>query len=108
MFNVYVVPIHASVFGSAARGDGDPKSDIDLFIVRPKDIDGDDAVWREQLAHLATSVRRWTGNHVGITEIAEMEISRLHADEPPIVAELKQDAVLLFFPTVCALLGSTQ
>jgi len=103
-----VVPIHASIFGSAVRGDGDTRSDIDLFIVRTQEIDDDDPVWREQLARLATSVRRWTGNHAGIIEVAEMEISRLCSDEPPIVAELKQDAALLFGPSVCALLVPTQ
>lgn len=100
-----VVPIHASVFGSAARGDGDTKSDIDLFIVRPKDIDDDDPVWRQQLDRLATSVHRWTGNHAGITEVAEIEIPRLREKAPPTVAELKRDAVLLFGPCVCALLS---
>jgi len=99
-----VVPIHASIFGSAARGDGDTKSDIDLFIVRPKDSD-DDPVWREQLDRLATSVHRWTGNHAGITEVAEIEIPRLREKAPPTVAELKRDAVLLFGPCVCALLS---
>jgi len=103
-----VVPIHASVFGSAARGDGDTKSDIDLFIVRPKDIDDDDPVWRQQLDRLATSVRRWTGNHAGIVEVAEMEIPRLREEAPPIVAELKDDAVQLFGPGISALLGPMQ
>jgi predicted nucleotidyltransferase len=28
-------PLHAAVFGSAARGDGGPESDIDLLLVRP-------------------------------------------------------------------------
>jgi len=103
-----IVPIHASIFGSAVRGDGDTTSDIDLFIVRPKDIDDDDPVWREQLDRLATSVRRWTGNHAGIAEIAEMEIPRLRGAEPPIVAELKEDAVLLFGSGVSALLSPPQ
>jgi len=103
-----VVPIHASVFGSAARGDGDTKSDIELFIVRPKDIDDDDPVWRQQLDQLATSVRRWTGNHAGIVEVAEMEIPRLREEAPPIVAELKDDAVQPFGPGISALLGPMQ
>lgn len=30
-----IAPIHASLFGSTARGDGDSRSDIDLFVVRP-------------------------------------------------------------------------
>ncbi|HEY4810856.1 MAG TPA: nucleotidyltransferase domain-containing protein, partial [Solirubrobacteraceae bacterium] len=30
-----IAPVHVSLFGSTARGDGDTHSDIDLFIVRP-------------------------------------------------------------------------
>lgn len=101
------VPVHASIFGSAARGDGDTQSDIDLLIVRPKNIADDDSVWREQLDGLARSVRRWTGNHAAIAEIAEVEIPWLREEEPPIVAELKDNAVLLFGPNISALLSST-
>jgi hypothetical protein len=101
------MPVHASIFGSAARGDGDTKSDIDLFIVRPQDIEDDDPVWGEQLDGLATSVCRWTGNHAGIAEVAETEISRLREEEPPIVVALRDDAVLLFGPHVSALLSPT-
>lgn len=44
-----IPPRHASIFGSAARGDGDTRSDIDIFVVRPADVPEDDPGWREQL-----------------------------------------------------------
>ena len=34
---------HMSHLGSAARGDGDTRSDIDIFVVRPAGVAGDDA-----------------------------------------------------------------
>jgi hypothetical protein len=34
-----VPPMHASMFGSAARGEGDASSDIDLLVVRPASVD---------------------------------------------------------------------
>jgi predicted nucleotidyltransferase len=37
---------HVSLFGSAARGDGDTHSDIDVFVVRPDGIDEDQPTWR--------------------------------------------------------------
>jgi hypothetical protein len=37
---------HASLFGSAARGDGDKDCDIDLFIVRPVAVSVEDPAWR--------------------------------------------------------------
>lgn len=85
--------VHASLFGSAARGDGDVHSDIDLLIVRPVDVDPDDAEWRGQIDRLADLVRRWTGNHAGIAEIPEGELPRLRKDQPPVAEEVREDAV---------------
>lgn len=100
-----IEPVHVSMFGSAARADGDTESDIDLFFVRPNHVDGGDMAWRQQLDNLAASVRRWTGNHAGIAEVAEMEIPRWREVEPPIVGDLRDDAVTLFGPDSSALLG---
>jgi predicted nucleotidyltransferase len=88
-----VPPVHASLFGSAARGDGDTSSDIDLLVVQPADLDPDDAAWRDQLDELADSVRRWTGNNASIAEVSEGELPRLRKDRPPVVEEVSEDAV---------------
>jgi hypothetical protein len=86
-------PLHVSVFGSAARGDGDPDSDIDIFLVRPGSIDEDDGKWQGQVEALAHNVFRWTGNHAGIAEVSEDDLERLRRDRPAIVASLRADAV---------------
>lgn len=88
-----IPPVHASLFGSAARGDGNASSDIDLLVVRPADIDPDDAGWRSQVDGLADLVRRWTGNNAGIAEVSEGELPRLRKDRPPVVEEVSEDAV---------------
>jgi predicted nucleotidyltransferase len=90
-----VAPVHVSLFGSAARGDGDTQSDIDLFVVRPTAIAEEDPRWREQLAELASSVERWTGNRAAILEASETELTQLAEDERPIVAQLRADAIIL-------------
>ncbi len=100
-----IAPMYASMFGSAARADGNTESDIDLFIVRASAVDESDMVWRQQLNDLAASVRRWTGNHAGIAEVAESEIPRLRADEPPIVRDLRDDSIHLAGPDIGTLLG---
>jgi predicted nucleotidyltransferase len=87
--------VHASFFGSAARGDGDTGSDIDLFVVRPPSVDPDASPWREQLDSLADAVRGWTGNNAGIVEVSEDELSRLRIERPPVVDELHRDAIPL-------------
>jgi len=101
-----VPPVHVSLFGSAARGDGDADSDIDLFLVRPRGVDEDNGAWLEQRDALATSVRRWTGNRAGLVEVGEEELRRLREQAPPIVAELRQDAIALHGPSVADLLGA--
>lgn len=72
-----VPAVHASLFGSAARGDGDVTSDVDLFVVRGRRVEHDDPRWRSQLDRLAADVLAWTGNHAGIAEVGEGELARV-------------------------------
>jgi predicted nucleotidyltransferase len=90
-----IVPLHVSLFGSTARGDGDTRSDIDLFIVRTHGLSAEDPEWRAQLYELSSQILRWTGNHAAIAEVADDELARLSADEQPILAELRSDAIVL-------------
>ena len=92
----WTVPaVHASLFGSAARGDGTTSSDIDVFLVRPGTIAPDDARWGSQLDRLSHLVVSWTGNHAGIAEVAEQELVRLRRERPRVVEEIERDAVTL-------------
>lgn len=93
-----IPPIHASMFGSAARGDGDTASDIDLLIVRPCKIDADDEIWRKHIDLLPRLILNWTGNHAGIMEIAEPDLKSLRRDRPPVIQEVEHDAITLVGP----------
>ncbi len=97
-------PLHASLFGSAARGDGKTSSDIDVFVVRPSGIDENDRRWREQLDQLARDVRRWTGNQLGLAEVSKRDVRRLRRIKPAVLFELRADAVTLVGPPVSELL----
>jgi predicted nucleotidyltransferase len=88
-----IAPAHASLFGSAARGDGDLASDIDLLIVRPTPIDAEDEIWRAQIDALADFVLRSSGNHAGIVEVSEDDLPRLRKERPAVVAQVQEDAV---------------
>jgi predicted nucleotidyltransferase len=90
-----IQPGHASVFGSAARGDGDVDSDIDLFVVRPAKVDEEDPTWRTQLDELTDSIKRWTGNRANVSEIGERDVARLRRERPPVVSGLEQDSIVL-------------
>jgi predicted nucleotidyltransferase len=84
--------LHASLFGSVARGEGNAASDIDVLVVRPKGIDAEDEQWRSQLEELADRVLRWTGNQAGIAELSEDDVAAT-ADHPPIFEEVAEEAI---------------
>jgi len=97
-------PLHASLFGSAARGDGDTASDIDLFVVRPAVVEADAPAWREQIDRLPEEIRDWTGNHANIVEISEHSLADLRRRRPPVVENFEADAVTLLGPDAATLL----
>jgi len=88
-----IPPVHVSVFGSTARGEGDLDSDVDIFLVRPRDVDEDDVKWRTQVDAFADAVFKMTGNHAGIAEVGEKELEGLRRDQPAILDSLRSDAV---------------
>lgn len=103
-----ISPSHLSIFGSAARGDGDTRSDIDIFVVRPADVPEDDLRWREQLELFSDHVHNWTGNHAAISEVSAADVRRLRRERPPVVDELRRDAITLVGPTPAELLGTSK
>jgi biotin operon repressor len=90
-----VQPIHASMFGSAARGDGGAESDIDILVVRPRDVEKEDERWRSQIDSLAGVIHSWTGNHAGIAEVSKRDLARLRRERPPVVESVEADGIAL-------------
>jgi predicted nucleotidyltransferase len=95
IFEWTIRPMHVSLFGSTARGDGDAASDVDLFVVRPKGVQEEDPTWRRQVDELADRVRRWTGNNAGIAELPAEQLGTLRRRRPPILKDLDADAITL-------------
>jgi predicted nucleotidyltransferase len=81
------------MFGSAARGDADAHSDIDLLIVRPDHIDGDDQTWLQQILEISEHVHDWTGNACEILELSVTELNAASGRDDRLVTELRRDAV---------------
>jgi predicted nucleotidyltransferase len=90
-----VQPIHASIFGSAARGDGNTESDIDILVIRPRNVEEEDERWRSQIDLLAAAIHSWTGNHAGIAEISERDFARLRRERPHVVENVAADGITL-------------
>lgn len=100
-----IQPVHASMFGSAARQDGDVDSDIDIFVVRPAGVDAEDAAWTEQLHSLGDAILAWTGNHAGVIDFAEQDIGRMREENPPVLQDLRRDGIDLTGTPLHTLLG---
>jgi predicted nucleotidyltransferase len=97
-------PLHASLFGPAARGDGDADSDIDLLLIRPAGVGEDDPPWSEQVDGLRGLVVDWTGNRC---QVFQPDLTRLgehvHAGDP-LMEELEREAVTIAGDELAAVL----
>jgi predicted nucleotidyltransferase len=91
-----VAAVHASLFGSAARGDGSTGSDLDLLVVRPG-LRGAGAVevWEEQLAVSGERLRLVTGNPVSYVDLTRAGLRDAARAGEPIVDSWRTDAVHL-------------
>lgn len=81
-------PAMAILFGSAARGDGDTSSDVDILIVGAERSPDEEAV-----GSLRESIRRWTGNHAQVVVVSDAQWRRMEADGDPLVASVKRDGI---------------
>ncbi|PZF83612.1 nucleotidyltransferase domain-containing protein [Jiangella anatolica] len=86
-------PTHASLFGSAARGDGDADSDIDILLVEPDHHD--ETIWLEQIDQLRQRVETWTGNQCQVYTLAVARLAEHVAAGDPLVDGWLRDSVAL-------------
>jgi predicted nucleotidyltransferase len=96
-----VPPSYACVFGSAARGDGNTGSDIDLFLVRPplhpeEELPPEaEQQWEEQVDRMRDLVQAWTGNPLQVVELSGQQWQNPSPAQKRLLAEIERDAVEL-------------
>lgn len=92
-----IAPLHVSLFGSMARGDGDTESDVDVMIVRPGFVDqaSDDLVWRGQLETLVHEIDLWTGNRAALVELSWGELQKMHDERHGLLQAIRRDGILV-------------
>ena len=100
-----VPPRSAVLFGSAARGDGDVESDVDLLLVRPGKAPA--AVWHRQVHDLAGAVRRWTGNRLEIVDVPLSEARLLRRDNERLFRALVDEGITLYGDDITAVAGAS-
>ena len=120
-------PLYACVFGSAARGDGDSGSDIDLLLVhapfpgekdpRRKSVgigerlggiaselistpltEGQVSKWQRQVDGSRDAVRAWSGNSLQVVDLSAYEWGEHRRRKTPLFREIRQDAVEIVGP----------
>ena len=96
--------VHGSIFGSFARGEGRSHSDIDLFLVMPVGYDNDPSRWQRQLQQLEDHVLEWTGNRLEVLVVDRDQLTKAAAENEPVLASLRQDAIHLHGTDLDALL----
>lgn len=87
-----VPPVWTALFGSAARGEMRPDSDIDLFLVDPG---VDPQRWEEQVHQLGGEVSRWTGNDARVLSMTEDEVRAGAVTRDPILQSLIDEALTI-------------
>lgn len=92
-----IAPVAACLFGSAARGDGDAESDIDLLVVGGPGVsfDVERSAWHEQLDRLVEDVWRWSGNACDLLELTLSELGEATARDDRLLHDLRRDAITL-------------
>ena len=88
-------PVAVVLFGSTARGDAGPSSDVDVLIVRPLDVAVDDRQWAEAVATFSEQVQLWTGSACNVLEYDAAELEQLTRGGDPLVDSLLRDGVTL-------------
>lgn len=101
-------PLSAVLFGSAARRDGDARSDIDLLVVRPAlRTDTAKRAWARQVHELRSDVDRWTGNRLQVLDWTRGVTMRHAAAEEALIQDLLADGVPIHGVRLSALLADS-
>lgn len=100
-----VPPVAVWLFGSLARGEGGPESDIDVLVLTPNTVgagtspDSDPTPlyqeWTDQVDGFSDNVHRWSGNDCRVVEFTETEFEEMLAQGDRLAMDVIQDGVHL-------------
>ena len=79
-----------AVYGSVARGESQPDSDLDLVVVFPTDLDRDRR--DEVVSELEAEITSWTGNRASVYDTDAPDLSRLVSQADPIIESWRHNS----------------
>jgi DNA-binding transcriptional ArsR family regulator len=83
------------LFGSFARGEAGPGSDLDVLVVRPAGIDSEDEAWGSSLERWRRHATRLTGNPVQVIEVGEEEVTKLARSRRSVWEAVRVEGVVI-------------
>ena len=99
-------PVHASLFGSFARGEATTTSDIDILVVIGQAGAADQDARATQIDQLSADVLRWTGNRGHIVDPTPDILAAMIAADDPLLVSWRADHIHLMGTRLLDLLRS--
>ncbi|MHB8187743.1 MAG: nucleotidyltransferase domain-containing protein [Dermatophilaceae bacterium] len=99
-------PVHASLFGSFARGEATTTSDIDILVVISPAGAADQDARATQVDRLTADVLRWTGNRGHIVDPTPDILAAMIAADDPLLVSWRTDHIHLMGTRLLDLLWS--
>jgi hypothetical protein len=101
-----IPPLHASLYGAAARGEGDLTSEVALLLVRSDEVAPDHRLWEEQVGQLMRDIVELTGNPVDVDELSLRDLVDHQRAAAPVLEDWLHDPMVLHGPRIPALLAA--
>jgi predicted nucleotidyltransferase len=94
-----VPPVSIVVFGSFARGDAGPESDVDVVMVHQRGAEVT-PLWSEGVESWRHAARRLTGNEVEVMEVDERDIGLRLRSRRPVWLDIRREGIVIFGKTL--------
>ena len=91
-------PAHVSLYGSIARGNAGPESDIDLLVVRANGVSRSDLKWAERRVVLILAVEGGTGRRLDLAELGGDELEDFAVFSPCLAEAVCEEGLTLHGP----------
>lgn len=86
----------ALLFGSAARGEMDPESDLDIFLLHNEEVSSEDPQRQLQLENSRSRIVAWTSNDARVVVMGEEDLRNQLTSKDPVLQAAVRDGLLLF------------